>query len=318
MTGPAAASLPALSALRLVSYVPPQRDAVHVGLLTPDAASVIDLAPLGITDVLEAIDQLPMLRQAAGAIVHGAARVRLPVQGLHLVAPIPMARSVQFADVQSGDIQSGDSALFSPESGDSALFPSALFPPKSGDSAPIRRDAHEAGPLFADPATLQGPGGHLGRAEARLARVGLAAVVGAVLTARATLDHEAVSHALIGTVLVLGWPQAAGEAGAPLQVGAAGPYLAVPQRQPASLTLTTVAPPGHTGAADRGVVIPAPAPGAFVALARAALRSHALQPGDLLAIFPPVAPGPPAPPVSSGSWLRGSAPGLGTLSLAVR
>ena len=298
MTGPASTA-PRLSALRLVSFVPAARDAVHAGLLTPDAAHVIDLAGLGITDALEALDQLPMLRQAAGAIIHGAARVALPVQGLHLVAPLPMARSVVH-----------------PEFGDSAPVP------ESGDSAPIRdvvRDHRIPEALhFADPATLQGPGGHLSRAEAGQAAVGLAAVVGEVIRAGAKPDDETLDAALVGTVLVIGWPRSTDGEPPHLVPGAIGPFLAVPRRQPESLTLTSVAPLDAAGAPDVRHTLPAPPPAAFHALAREAMRTHALQPGDLLTIFPRDVSGLPRPPVAGGSWVRVSAPGLGTLSLAVR
>ena len=51
MLNASATNLPArLSTLRLVSFIPRQRDAVHVGLLTPDAQHVVDLAHLGITE----------------------------------------------------------------------------------------------------------------------------------------------------------------------------------------------------------------------------------------------------------------------------
>ncbi|MES3032657.1 MAG: hypothetical protein V4813_01520 [Gemmatimonadota bacterium] len=274
MTSPATHVATRLSALRLVSFVPPQRDAVHVGLLTPDAQHVIDLAGLGITDALEALDQLPMLRQAAGAIVHGAARTAFPVSGLHLVAPIPLVRSVVSAPGQSA-------------------------------------------PAFADPATLHGPGGHLSRDEAAAAQVGMAAVVGTTLDARVHVDDETVHDALVGTVLVLGWPQPGHDGQPALRAGAVGPFVAVPRRRPDALILTHVAPLAPGAPDDHKRTVPAPTDAEFVALARRALASHVLRPGDLLTIFPTVT-GPAVPwPVTGGSWVRASAPGLGSLSLAV-
>ena len=298
MTGSATTS-PRLSALRLVSFVPAERDAVRTGLLTPDAAHVIDLAGLGITDALEALDQLPMLRQAAGAIIHGAARVALPVQGLHLVAPLPMARSVVHPEF-------GDSAP-APESGEGARIPELAHHHR------ISEALH-----FADPATLHGPGGHLSRAEAGQAAVGLAAVVGDVIRAGVTPDDATLAAALVGTVLVIGWPRSSDGEAPHLVPGAIGPFLAVPRRQPESLTLTLVAPLDASGAPEVRHTLPAPPPDAFHALAREAARTHALQPGDLLTIFPRVATGLSRPQVAGGSWVRASAPGLGTLSLAVR
>ena len=47
MISPATGVAPALSALRLVCFVPHERDAVHVGLLSPDAQQVVDLASFG-------------------------------------------------------------------------------------------------------------------------------------------------------------------------------------------------------------------------------------------------------------------------------
>ena len=266
-----------LSALRLVSFIPHERDAVHVGLLSPDAQQVIDLAGLGITDALEALDQLDMLRRAAGAIVHGAARTAFETSAVHLVAPIPLVRSV--------------------------VLPHGA-----------------AAPTFADPATLHGPGGHLGRDEAAAARGGIAAVVGETLAAHSAPDHATLDRALIGTVLVLGWPQT-GHDGAPeLRPGAVGPFVAVPRRRPDSVIITHVARLMPDAPADRKRADDAPGDDAFFALARRALASHTLRPGDLLTIFPVLDESPEqAPvPVTSGSWVRLSAPGLGTLSLAVR
>lgn len=264
-----------LSALRLVSFIPHQRDAVHVGLLTPDAQQVVDLGGLGITDAFEALDQLDMVRRAAGAIIHGAARVAFQVSGLHLVAPIPLVRSV-------------------------VLAPGA------------------ATPDFADPATLHGPGGHLGRDDAALTRAGLAAVVGTTLMARTPCDDATLDQALVGTVMVLGWPQA-GHDGVPvLRAGAVGPFVAVPRRRPESLFLAHVAPLSPDAPVDRTLSATAPTDAAFLALARLALASHTLRPGDLLTIFPALSEPPMQRPVASGSWVRVSAPGLGTLSLAVR
>ncbi|HYW49559.1 MAG TPA: hypothetical protein VE861_03080 [Gemmatimonadaceae bacterium] len=275
MTSPATEVATRLSALRLVSFVPPERDAVHVGLLSPDAREVVDLAPLGITDALEALDQLDMLRRAAGAILHGAARSAFAVDRVHLVAPVPLARSV----VQLRD------------------DPSATF---------------------ADPTTLHGPGGFLDRTAAASAQVGLAAVVGAVLQPRMADDAEAIATALIGTVLVLGWTQDAPGGGAALLPGAIGPFVAVPQRRPESLMVTVVAPLGGDTVADDRRQAAAPGAAAFADLARRALASHVLRPGDLLTIFPAQDHAAARVPVAAGSWVRAAAPGLGTLSLAVR
>ena len=274
MTRPAATVAARLSALRLVSFIPPERDAVHVGLLTPDAEQVVDLAGLGISDALEALDQLPMLRQAAGAILRGPARSAFPVGGVHLVAPIPLVRSV----VQGG----------------------------------VGGALH-----FADPVTLHGPGGHLARADASAVQVGLAAVVGASVKAATDIDDDDLTEALVGTVVVLGWPIGS-PVGMILQPGAIGPFIAVPQRQPESLMLAVVAPLAVQSVPDDRVSVAAPTPAAFRDLARAALRSHVLRPGDLLAIFPEQVRPEERRPVSAGSWVRASAPGLGTLSLAVR
>ena len=275
MSSPATAVTTRLSALRLVSFVPHQRDAVHVGLLTPDAQQVVDLTRLGITDALEALDQLEMLRRAAGAILHGAARVVYPVSGLHLVAPIPLVRSV------------------------------VLAPGK-------------VAPDFADPATLHGPGGHLGRHDANEVRAGLAAVIGETLEARAPCDDATLDRALVGTVLVLGWPHSGHDGQPVLRPGAVGPFVAVPRRRPESLILTHVAPLAPDAAPDHRQVARASGDAEFIALARRALASHTLRPGDLLTIFPPLAEPPVQAPVAGGSWVRVTAPGLGTLSLAVR
>lgn len=275
MTGPLSADHLKLSALRLVSFVPAARDAVHVGVLTPDAEQVIDLAPLGISDALEALEQLDMLRGAAGAIINGAARVAAPVNGLHLVAPIPLVRSVVLTSEADVD------------------------------------------PLFLDPVTLHGPGGHLSRNDARSARAGLGTVVGQTIEATAACADEVLDAALVGTTLVLGWDQP-GHDGLPvLQPGAIGPFVAIPRRKPESLILSHVAPLGAADGADRRRTSDAPHEDAFFDLARRALRSHTLRPGDLLTIFPEDA-NAGVDPVPGGSWVRVSAPGLATLSLAVR
>lgn len=264
-----------LSALRLVSFIPQARDAVHVGLLTPDAQQVVDLTHLGINDALDAFERLGMLRQTAGAIVHGAARTAFPVAKVHLVAPIPLVRSVV-------------------------------------------RMAGTALPHFADPATLHGPGGHLGRVEAAGAQVGLAAVVGDVIEATRSCSDEQLDQALSGSVLVIGWPQA-GPDGAPIVLpGAVGPFVAVPRRRPESLMLTVVAPLDAHGAPDLKHTQVAPSDAEFQSLAREALRTHTLRPGDLLAIFAGHSPAPEGTVIAGGSWIRATAPGLGTLSLAVR
>ncbi len=275
MISPATGTAPALSALRLVSFVPHERDAVHVGLLSPDAQQVVDLAGFGITDALEAIAQLDMLRRAAGAIMHGAARNAFAVSAVHLVAPIPLARSV---------VQASPGGV----------------------------------PQFADPTTLHGPGGHLSRDDARLAQVGMAAIVGTTLDARTPVDDDALDAALVGSVLVLGWPQVGPGGEQLLLPGAVGPFAAVPRRRPESLVITCVAPLSAAPVADDKVVLAAPDGPEFVAVARAALRSHTLHPGDLITIFPASSVATDRPAVSGGSWVRVSAPGLGTLSLAVR
>ncbi len=281
----AAGVAPSLSALRLVSFVPHQRDAVHVGLLSPDAQQVVDLAGFGITDALEAIAQLDMLRRAAGAIMHGAARNAFAVSAVHLVAPIPLARSV---------VQASPAGV----------------------------------PQFADPTTLHGPGGHLSRDDAQRAQVGMAAIVGATLAARTPVDDDALDAALVGSVLVLGWPQDGPGGERLLLPGAVGPFAAVPRRRPESLVITRVAPLSAAPlsaavlsaapAADDKVKLAAPDGPEFLAVARAALRTHTLHPGDLITIFPASTVATDRPAVSSGSWVRVSAPGLGTLSLAVR
>jgi hypothetical protein len=275
MSGVTAGVAPALSALRMVSFVPQSRDAVRVGLLTPDAQSVIDLTPLGIHDALDAVAQLDLLRRTAGAIIHGAARSSFAITSVHLVAAIPLARSV------------------------------------------IRQDSGVA-PSFADPTTLHGPGGHLSRRDAEGARAGLAAVVGVDLPATASPDRDRIEMALVGSVLVLGWPQEGHVAGhAELRPGAIGPFVAVPRRRPESLIFTQVAPVSHSQTPDHKMVLPAPADHEFLALAELALRSHALRAGDLLTIFPDVPPLASNAAIAGGSWVRVSAPGLGTLSLAV-
>jgi hypothetical protein len=271
----AADTVTRLSAVRLVSFIPPERDAVHVGLLALDAQSVIDLAPLGITDALEALAQLGMLRHAAGAILHGAARTAYDIRTVHLVAPIPLARSVT-------------------------------------------QRADGTGPHFADPTTLHGPGSALGRSAAASAQPGLAAIVGTTIDARSNCTDADLDAALIGTLLVLGWPQADHTGSELLVPGAVGPFVAVPCRNPESLVITRVSPLAESALPDRKVLVPAPDRVAFHALARAAIRSHTLRTGDLLAIFPPGADAGGGSTMAAGSWVRVSAPGLGTLSLAVR
>jgi hypothetical protein len=265
-----------LSALRLVSFVPAERDSVHVGLLSPDALHVIDLAPLGINDAHEAIEQIDMLRQTAGAIVHGAARTAFEVKRVHLVAPVPLVRSVI-----------------------------------AGDGAqPID---------FADPATLHGPGGHISRTDAATARAGLGVVIGRTIEATLHCADETLDAAIIGSVVVLGWAHTGHAGETVVRPGALGPFLAVPRRAIATLTLTRVCPVVDAGAADDVEQVPAPGADAFVALARAALRTHTLRPGDLLTIFPPSPADEVArAPMLPGSWVRVSAPSLGTLSIAVR
>ena len=263
-----------LSTLRLVSFVPLERDAVHVGLLTPDAQHVVDLAHLGISDVLDAIDQLEMLRRAAGAIVHGPARTAYAMNAVHLVASLPLARSV--IQMHGADTVS-----------------------------------------FADPTTLHGPGGHLSRNDARAARAGLAAVVGQVLSAGTHCTDDMLDAALIGTTVVLGWPQDGPRPDAELRPGAVGPFVAVPRRRPESVMITRVSPIGTADSANAQQILPAPGDPEFFALARAALRTHTLHPGDLITIFPDDPPVADRSPMDAGSWIRVSAPGLGTLSLAV-
>ncbi|MBC7841664.1 MAG: hypothetical protein H7099_05105 [Gemmatimonadaceae bacterium] len=275
MTGPATDVAPRLSTLRLVCFVPHERDAVHVGLLTPDAQRVVDLLHLGITDITEAFERLQMLRQAAGAIIHGAASTSFAMREVHLVASVPLARSVV-------------------------------------------QDSNDSTPRFADPATLHGPGGHLGRIESAAARPGLAVVVGDTIHATHDCADDVLQRALIGSVVVLGWPHH-GASGAPeLRPGAVGPFVAVPRRRPESVMLTRVAPVGDIDGPDAQQILTAPGDAQFFALARAALRSHTLRPGDLLTIFPAVASPSSDAPMAPGSWVRVSAPGLGTLSLAVR
>lgn len=280
-------SVTRLSALRLVSFIPAERDAVHVGLLTLDAQQVVDLAPLGITDALEALDQLDMLRRAAGAIMHGASRTAFDMQAVHLVAPIPLARSVVHR-VKHDAVHHAVQA-----SNDGVLH-------------------------FADPTTLHGPGSLLSREEAGAARGGLAAVVGTTIDARTECPDALLDAALIGTLLVLGWPQPGHDGEPVLTTGAVGPFVAVPRRAPESLILTRVAPLSVVPTPDRREQFAAPDRAAFHALARAAIRSHTLRPGDLLTIFPAGSETSDGQPMSAGSWVRVSAPGLGTLSLAVR
>ncbi len=286
MTSQATASATRLSALRLVSFVPAARDAVHVGLLTPDAQHVIDLAPLGVTDALEAIDAIDMLRRAAGAIVHGDARRAIPVQGLHLVAPIPLVRSVVQASALPGRVPQGH---------------------------PLGTDALR----FLDPATLHGPGGHISRIEAESASVGLGTVVGSTLAAGAVISDDELDEALIGSVLMLGCARRGDDGGPECHPVAFGPFVAVPRRRPESLVCSRVAPLAPGAPADRQRVVTAPSDADVVALARRALRSHTLRPGDVLTIFPDVLM-TAQDAVAGGSWVRCSAPGLGTLSIAVR
>ena len=276
-----AAEVPArLSALRLVSFVTAERDSVRVGLLSPDAHDVIDLTPLGFADAHEALAQVQTLRQTAGAIVHGAARSVFPVADVFLMAAVPLARSV----VQYG-------------------------------AAPE--------PTLSDPTTLHGPGSHLNPAEAASARVGLATVVGETVPAASDVPDEVLDRALVGTAVVLGWEQPDAGGGRAILPGAVGPYVAVPRRRPESLACTLIAPLSAVAThPDVQRSAAAPSPEAFDRLARAVLQSHTLHAGDLLIIFPDAATADAdawgaAPPLS-GSWLRASAPGLGTLSLAVR
>jgi hypothetical protein len=292
-----------LSALRLVSFIPANRDAVHVGMLTPDATRVVDLSTLGIEDAHDGLAQLPLLRRTAGAIIHGGVHQALDVRTVHMVAPIPLARCV---------VHTGDASA----------------------------------PIFADPTTLHGPGSALSRGDAQTARAGLATVVGETLAARTPVDDNALDAALIGTTLVLGWVRTGPDGNPQLLPGAIGPFVAVPMRQPESVICTLVAPipvapsisasnadsehaesanvaSPNAGAslADHKHQMPAPGADAFRRLARAALASHTLHAGDLLTIFPAGADAgsgaadafAPTP----GSWIRVSAPGLGTLSLAV-
>ena len=263
-----------LSSLRLVCFVTQERDAVHVGLLTPDARHVVDLAYLGITDVLEALDQLDMLRRAAGAIVRGPARTAYAVGDVQLIASMPLARSVVQTDASSSV-------------------------------------------SFADPTKLHGPGGHLSRTDAQMARAGLAVVVGETIEASMDVPDERLDRALIATTIVLGWPQTGPEREPVLLPGAVGPYVAVPRRHPESVVITRVAPLGLPDDAIAQQLLPAPDDLDFFAVARAALRSHALRPGDLLTIFPADPLETVRAPMAAGSWIRVSAPGLGTLSLAV-
>ncbi len=264
-----------LSAVRLVSFIPANRDAVHAGLLSLDATEVIDLAPFGLTDALEALAQLDMLRRAAGAIVHGPTRAAFATESVHLVAPIPLARSIV-----------------------------------AGHGTDVLH--------FADPTTLHGPGSQLSRTDAAAARGGLAAVLGTTLAAGSELTDGMLDDALVGSMVVLGWPQLGHDQATVLAPGAVGPFLAVPRRSPESILLRRVAPLAASALADETVRVAAPDRRAFHALARSALRSHTLRPGDLLAIFPHESEAAGRPPMLPGSWVRVSAPGLGTLSLAVR
>lgn len=263
------------SALRLVSFIPAERDAVHVGLLSLDATEVIDLAPFGISDALEALAQLDMLRRAAGAIVHGATRTSFAIETVHLVAPIPLARSVV--------------------------------------SSPGTGLLH-----FADPTTLHGPGSQLSRADAAAACGGLAAVVGTTMASGIEPTDTVLDDALVGTLLLLGWAQPGHAQATVLAPGAVGPFVAVPRRSPEAILRRRVAPLATEAADDEVLSIAAPDVSEFRALARRALRSHTLRPGDLLAIFPPVPEESARRPMAPDSWVRVSAPGLGTLSLAVR
>lgn len=272
---PATDTGPRLSALRLVSFIPGVRDAVHVGLLTPDAQQVVDLIHLGITDALDAFERLSMLRQTAGAIVHGAARTAFTTADVHLVAPIPLVRSVV-------------------------------------------RVADAVTPHFADPTTLHGPGGHLGRVEAAGAQVGLAAVVGETIEATRSCSDGQLDQALSGSVLMIGWPQAGPDGEQIVLPGAVGPFVAVPRRRPESLMLTTIAPLDLHGTSDVKQTHRSPSDDEFLSLAREALRTHTLRPGDLLAIFPGQVPALESTVIAGGAWIRATAPGLGTLSLAVR
>jgi hypothetical protein len=273
---PVVAPRQALSALRLVSFVPPERDGVRVGMLTPDAQRVIELTPLGIADALDAITQLPMLRQAAGAIVHGSGGDSFPIADVHLVGAMPLARSVV----------------------------------RVGSASAIE---------FSDPTTVHGPGGHVGRADAAHSRAGLACVVGEELAARSQPDDADLDRALVASLVVLGWPQQGPTDALVLRVGAVGPYAGVPRRHPETLTHALVAPLGaHATVPDVRATVSAPTDAEFFALAREALTSHTLRAGDLLTIFPDVAPQATAEAVAGGTWVRVSAPGLGTLSLAVR
>jgi hypothetical protein len=263
-----------LSAVRLVSFIPPARDAVHVGLLTPDATHVVDLTPLGISDAFEALSQLDLLRRTAGAVIRGGARVSYEVRHVHLVAPVPLARSVVRGDGTS-DV------------------------------------------AFADPTTLHGPGSPLTRSAAAEARGGLAAVLGETIAARSAATDAALDAAMVGTLLVLGWGQPGPSSEPVLLPGAIGPFLAVPVRSPECVAVRWVSPLTPPVDADHSVQLKAPGRAEFRALARAALRTHTLRPGDLLTIFPVETVPVDASTIAAGTWVRVSAPGLGTLSLAV-
>jgi hypothetical protein len=271
-----------LSALRIVSYVPLERDAVHVGLLSSDAQHVVDLAPLGFGDAFDALARTDTLRRTAGAIMHGAARQQTPVRQVHLVAPIPMARSVV----------------------------------RHGTTERVQ---------FAEPTTLHGPGSHLTREHAASAVPGLAAVVGSTLHASSSPDQAELDDALIGSLLVMGWahdpPDASDSPAVPATIlaGAVGPFVGVPLRHPDSLTIARISPEQSDLAAttDEHHDVVAPRAEEFVALARQALATHSLHAGDLLVIFPGIV-SPSTLRMRAGCWVRVSAPGLGTLSLAVR
>ena len=275
MVNASATDIPArLSTVRLVSFIPRERDAVHVGLLTPDAQHVVDLAHLGITDVLEAIDQLETLRRAAGAIVHGPARTAYAVSDVFLVASLPLARSV--VAIGASDVVD-----------------------------------------FAEPTTLHGPGSHLSRVDAQSARVGLGAVVGRSIEATAHCSDDQLDEVLVGSTVILGWLHGGHGQEPALRPGAVGPFLAVPRRRPESVMLTHVSPLGTPDAPNAQQILPVPDDRQFFAAARAALKTHALHAGDLITIFPDDATAGERSPVVPGGWIRVSAPGLGTLSVAV-
>ena len=150
-----------------------------------------------------------------------------------------------------------------------------------------------------------------------MARAGLAVVVGETIEASKDVPDERLDRALLATTIVLGWPQTGPEREPVLLPGAVGPYVAVPRRHPESVVITRVAPLGLPNDVIAQQLLPAPGDLDFFAVARAALRSHALRPGDLLTIFPADPLETVRAPMAAGSWIRVSAPGLGTLSLAV-